>query len=102
MSYTEHDPSTRELKPDDARDLFRRIVSGDGDVEFTGHALKALKDDNLLTTDCLNVLRAGECTGTELRHGKLRYRVENRQMTAIVTLVSGKELAVVTAWRNEK
>jgi len=101
MSYTQNDPSTRELKPDEARDIFRRIVK-DGDVEFTGHALKALKDDNLLTTDCLNVLRAGECTGTELRHGKLRYRVENRQMTAIVTVVSENELAVVTAWRNEK
>lgn len=101
MSSTESDPSATELKPDAARELFRRIVK-DGDVEFTGHALGALRDDNLLTTDCLNVLRGGEVVATELRHGRVRYRVETNQMTAIVTVVSETELCVVTAWRNEE
>ena len=80
--------------------MFRRIVM-DGDIDFTDHAREELKKDNLHTTDCTNVLRAGEVVGTSLRHGKLRYRVENKQMTAIVTVVSETELCVITAWRNE-
>lgn len=101
MSRSENDPSIVELKPDEARDLFRSIVA-DGDVEFTGHALVELKNDNLLTTDCLNVLRGGEVVGTQIRHGKLRYRVANKQMTAMVAVNSQTELCVITAWRNAK
>lgn len=100
MSSPADDPSIIELKPDEARALFRRIVK-DGDIEFTGHALVELENDNLHTTDCMNVLRGGEVVGTELRHGKIRYRVATKQMTAIVIVVSDAELCVITAWRNE-
>lgn len=101
MSSSENDPSIMELKPDEARELFRRIVN-DGDIEFTEHARAELEKDDLHTTDCLNVLRGGEVVGVELRFGKLRYRVATNQMTAIVTVVSETELCVVTAWRNQK
>jgi hypothetical protein len=101
MSSPTDDLSTIELKPDVARDLFRRIVK-DGDIEFTKHAREELKKDNLHTTDCMNVLRGGSVVATELRHGKIRYRVETNQMTAMVSIVSETELCVITAWRNEE
>jgi hypothetical protein len=101
MSDPVVDLSTTELKPDIARDLFRRIVH-EGDIGFTGHALAELRNDNLHTTDCMNVLRGGEVVGTELRHGKIRYRVETTKMTAIVMVVSETELCVITAWRNKE
>lgn len=101
MSGTENDPSTRELKPDEAEALFRRVVK-EGDVAFTGHAIEELEKDNLHTTDCLNVLRGGRVVATELRHGKLRYRVTTKLMTAMVAVASETEVCVITAWRNEK
>jgi len=104
MSSTENDPSpvdlsVTELKPDAAKELFERIIK-DGDIDFTGHARDELKKDFLQTTDCMNVLRGGTVTATELRHGKIRYRVQTPRMTAIVTVVSETELCVITAWRN--
>lgn len=100
MSSTENDPSTIELQWGEAEALFRAIVE-DGDVEFTQHAQQELKNDNLHTTDCLNILRGGRVVATQLRYGKIRYRVSTGTMTTVVTLTSETELCVVTAWRHE-
>jgi hypothetical protein len=100
MSDRENEPPMPALDADAAKDVIRSIVDG-GDIAFTGHALEELAKDNLRTTDCMNVLRGGQVVGTEVRHGRIRYRVETRKMTAIVTVVSEAELCVVTAWRNQ-
>lgn len=92
------DPSLSPLKPPDAKDLAQRVVEL-GVVDFTGHALIEMKKDDLETTDCLNLLRAGVFEGGEYINGEWRYRVRSQRICVVITFVSETRLRVVTAWR---
>lgn len=92
------DPSLSPLKPPDAKDLAQRVVEL-GDVEFTGHALVEMKKDDLETTDCLNLMRAGVYEGAEYINGEWRYRIRSQRICVVITFVSDTRLRVVTAWR---
>lgn len=100
MSNPVDDPSKRELKPDEAKALFRDIVLNH-DVSFTKHADVELDNDNMQTVDALNVLRAGEWFKTEFRHGEFRYTVGTPLMKVVVTPLSTTRLRVITGWREK-
>jgi len=93
------DPALEPLKPPDAKKLAREIVNK-GTVEFSGHALEEMANDELQTTDCLNILRAGIYEPPEHINGELRYRVGTQRICVVITFVSDTRLRVVTAWRN--
>ena len=91
-------PDLERLKPTDAKKLARTIVDR-GTVEFTGHALAEMANDDLETTDCLNLLRAGVYQEPEPYREGWRYRVTTARMCVVFAFASEKRLRVVTAWR---
>ncbi len=97
---TEPDPD-RQMKPGEARPLFRNIVET-GFVAFSGHAQEEMEKDELETTDCLNVIRGGAVHPAEYVNGEWRYRVSTQRICIVVTLVSATRIRVVTAWRISK
>jgi hypothetical protein len=88
------------MKPDDARKLARDIVEN-GVVDFSGHALDEMANDELHTTDCLNIVRAGVYSAPEYEKGELRYRVQTTRICVVVTFESDTRIRVVTAWRKK-
>lgn len=97
---TEPDPE-RQMKPGEARPLFRGIVET-GVVAFSGHAQEEMENDELETTDCLNVIRGGAVHPAEYVNGEWRYKVSTQRISIVVVLVSATRLRVVTAWRISK
>ena len=93
------DPVTEPLKPPDAKKLAREVVNN-GTVEFTPHAYEEMANDDLQTTDCINILRAGVYGPAEYRNGEWRYVVETQRMAVVITFESDRRLLVITAWRN--
>jgi len=89
------------LKAADARQLAREIARL-GDVGFTDHALDEMAKDDLETTDCLNLLRAGVFNPPEWENGEYRYRVETARMCIMIAFESRTALIVVTAWRKNQ
>jgi hypothetical protein len=65
------DPSVVPLKPPDAKRLARTIVK-EGAVSFTQHAREEMAKDDLQSTDCLNLLRAGVFHASEWENDELR------------------------------
>jgi hypothetical protein len=92
------DPALKPLKPPDARKLAREIVEN-GTVEFSGHAREEMAKDELETTDCLNLLRAGVCQPPEFINGEWRYRITTQRICVVMVFASATRLRVVTAWR---
>ncbi len=92
------DPRHAPLSAADAKSLARRIVE-DGVVVVSKHAADAMTDDELDTTDCLNLLRAGVFENPELINDEWRYRVSTQRICIVITFVSGDRLRLVTAWR---
>ncbi len=86
------------MKPGEARPLFRSIVET-GVVAFSGHAQEEMKNDELETTDCLNVIRGGAVYPAEFVNGEWRYKVSTQRICIVVALVSATRIRVVTAWR---
>lgn len=86
------------IKPTNARALFRNIVEN-GAVEFSPHAQQEMVDDDLESTDCVNVLRGGVVQPPELEKGEWRYRVTTNRICVVVALDGDKRLRVVTVWR---
>ena len=93
-------PALKSLKPPEAKRLAREIVNN-GTVEFSGHALEEMAKDELQTTDCLNLLRAGNYEPAEYVNGEWRYRVGTSRICVVLAFVSDTRLRVVTAWRNK-
>jgi len=85
-------------KPDDAKQLIRRILST-GRFTYSGHAKKEMLSDDLTTVDCENILRGGVVRAPDFEKGTWRYRVGTNRMAVAITFRSSKELVVVTAWR---
>jgi Domain of unknown function (DUF4258) len=73
-----------------------------GTVRFSRHALEEMAKDDLETTDCLNLLRAGTYGPAEYINQEWRYRVGTSRICVVVTFESDTRLCVVTAWRNQK
>ncbi len=95
------DPALAPLKPPDAKALARDIAEN-GTVEYSGHSLVEMKKDELETTDCLNLIRAGVYQPPELEKGELRYRISTPRMCIVIVFLSETRLRVITAWRNER
>ncbi len=92
------DPALEPLKPPEAKQLVRSIVEN-GIVEFSGHALAEMANDELETTDCVNLLRAGVYNPPEPINGEWRYRVETQRICVVFAFTSKTRMRVVTAWR---
>jgi hypothetical protein len=92
------DPAHYPPRPPDAKKLAREIVDN-GTVDFSGHAREEMANDELETTDCVNILRAGVYESAEYINGEWRYRVGTQRMRVVITFVSEKRLRVITAWR---
>jgi hypothetical protein len=97
MSLT-RDPALEPLKPPDAKKLARDIVEN-GMVEVSGHAREEMANDELQTTDCVNLLRAGVWEPPEYINGQWRYRVRTARMCVVIAFASDTRLRMVTAWR---
>lgn len=94
-------PSSLEGEPfdaDRARALVREILRT-GTLSFSGHAHTEMRQDDLQTTDVLNVLRAGWVEPAEREKGTWRYRFMTNRMCAVVAFRSETHAVVVTAWR---
>lgn len=92
------DPALEPLKPPEAKKLAREIVMS-GIVGFSIHAKEEMAKDDLQTTDCLNLLRAGVFGPAEYTNREWRYRVETPRICIVVAFTSERELRIVTAWR---
>jgi hypothetical protein len=92
------DPALEPLKPPDAKKLAREIWEN-GNVDISGHASVAMADDDLQTTDCLNLVRAGVFNPPDLVNGEWRYQVTTARICIVVVFASETELRIVTAWR---
>lgn len=55
------DPALQPLKLPEAKQLAREIMEN-GNVSFSGHAIDEMANDDLHTTDCLNLLRLESST----------------------------------------
>jgi hypothetical protein len=88
------------LKPDDAKQLIRQILTA-GLFTYSRHAKDEMLSDDLTTVDCENILRGGVVRPPDFEKGSWRYRVETKRMAVVVTFRSRNELVVVTAWRVE-
>jgi hypothetical protein len=91
-------PALEPLKPAEAKRLAREIVEN-GTVELSAHAVAEMAKDELQTTDCLNLLRAGTYEPAEHVNGEWRYRVGTPRICVVVTFASETRMRVVTAWR---
>ena len=91
-------PKPEPFTPADARKLIREILAV-GEVQFSGHANKEMADDQLQTTDCLNVLRGGVVQPPDFEKGTWRYRVVTARICVVVAFPSATRLKVVTVWR---
>jgi len=75
-------------------------ILGSGTVDFSGHALKEMGDDDLTTVDCTNVLRGGWLEYSEFDRGSWRYRMRTVRICVVIAFRSETRLIVVTAWRE--
>jgi hypothetical protein len=94
-------PALEPLKPPDAKKLAGEIVEN-GVVEVSPHALEAMADDQLQTTDCLNLLRAGVFNPPDYINGEWRYQVTTPRICVVIAFRSETRLRVVTAWRIKR
>ncbi|QSV46771.1 DUF4258 domain-containing protein [Geobacter benzoatilyticus] len=90
------------LKPSEARKLIQHILK-DGYVTYSRpHAIDRMKEREMDTSDCINILRGGKVSEGEYENGSWRYRVETPKMAVVVTFVAEDELMIVTAWREKR
>lgn len=90
------------LKPSEARKLIHHILK-DGYVTYSRpHAIDRMKEREMDTSDCINILRGGKVREGESENGSWRYRVETPKMAVVVTFVAEDELMIVTAWREKR
>lgn len=92
------DPVLEPLKPPEAKRLAREIVLS-GVVGFSIHAMEEMAKDDLHSTDCINLLRAGVFGAAEYTNRQWRYRVTTPRICIVIAFTSESELRIVTAWR---
>ena len=64
-------PDPEPLTTGAAKKAIRAALQS-GKIEFSGHAQREMKNDDLQTTDCVNVLRGGVVEPPELADGTFR------------------------------
>ena len=80
-----------------ARQLIRRIVKT-GTVTFTNpHSMKAMRDDNLVQIDVLNMLRGGWVEEPEYENGAWRYQVRTQKIVVVIEFDGDEDGAMETA-----
>lgn len=94
-------PALEPLKPPEAKNLAWNIVET-GVVVVSPHASKEMAKDELETTDCINLLRAGSYDPPEYINGEWRYRIHTTRICIVIAFVSETELRLVTAWRKKQ
>ena len=87
------------LDPSEAKKLARKICDH-GTVEFSGHALRELKKDNLSEIDAVNVLRGGWPDPAEFENGSWRYRFQTAKICVVAAFRSEEWTVIVTGWRK--
>lgn len=86
-------------RKENAKKLLRKILD-DGVVTYSRpHALERLKERNLSTIDCENVLRAGIVEEAEFENGAWRHQVRTQKTVVVVEFLSEEEILILTAWR---
>ena len=87
------------LDPAKSKKLVREIIEN-GKVEFSGHALKELNEDNLSELDAINVLRGGWPDPAEYENGSWRYRFQTVRICVVVSFRTEDWTVVITAWKK--
>ncbi len=88
------------LRCSQAKALIRDILRNGFVTYSKPHAEQRLKERNLTTVDCVNILRGGVVEEPEFENGSWRYRVRTPLICVVVRFISEDELEVVTAWRE--
>jgi len=96
---------TKRLDKTEARKRVVEIVSRHpSNIRFSRHALEELKNDSLIVSDILNVIRspAARIVGEgEYERGSFRYRLETNRIAVLIAFDSPVSFVVVTAWRKK-
>ncbi len=105
MSPTDY--KEQRLSRTEAKKHISKIMSQHpGNVRFSRHAIQELKNDDLTTTDALNVLKSHDAKinqDGEWENGNYRYRLETSNLTVVVGFWNdGTGLNLVTAWDKRK
>lgn len=89
------------LKPPEAKKLIHEIISRGIVTYAQPHAEDRMRQRNINTVDCVNVLRGGLVAEGEYENGSWRYRVFTPRMCVVIRFESESLLEVVTAWRQK-
>ena len=87
------------IRATEARKLLRRILNVGIVTYAQPHAIDRLKERELSTLDCENVIRAGVVEEAEWSDGTWRHRVRTQKIVVVVEFLSEEEVLIVTAWR---
>lgn len=98
------DVTRKRLDRAEARKLVARIANFHPyGIRFSRHALKAMKEDDLLLSDIVNVIKNPDAkifNEGELEKSSFRYRLETEDIVVIIAFVSLTSFVVVTVWRK--
>jgi hypothetical protein len=87
--------SNEPFAPQAAQRLARTILDS-GRTVFSGHALDAMKDDDLSTPDAINTIRAGAYQQARICQRVVAVSDSNSAVTFVIVFRSDTELVVVT------
>lgn len=83
----------------EAKRLLKSILSKGFVTYSRPHALDRLKERNISTLDCENVLRAGIVDEAELENGAWRHHVRTQKIVIVIEFLSEEEVLILSAWR---
>ena len=89
------------LRASEARTLLRTILDQGVVTYAVPHAVQRLRERNLSTVDCENVMRGGIVEEAEWENGAWRHKVRTAKIEVVVQFLSEDEVLVVTAWRRK-
>lgn len=89
------------LRPPEVKKLVLQIIRRGVVTYSQPHAEERMRERNISTVDCINVLRGGVTEEGEYENGSWRYRVHTAKMCVVIRFESEMLLEVVTAWREK-
>jgi hypothetical protein len=89
------------LSPPAAKKLIGTILVS-GTLEFTGHALEEMDNDDLQEVDVRNTLKGGVPLPAEFEKGSWTYRFHSQRLGAVIRFLSEIRARVITAYRIKK
>lgn len=100
----DRDIRSKRLDKTQARKLVTEIVNKHPtNIRFTRHALEELRNDNLIISDVLNVIKSSDAKvidEPEFINGSYRYRLATNRIGVVIAFDSPISCVVVTAWRK--